>query len=99
MQVKEAFRVFDKDGNGFISAAELRHVMENLGDKLMEDEVKEMIETADMEEDGHINYEGQSSISSLSFLLTVELLSSFIPPASHKRKHIEYTHICIYLVI
>ena len=26
-ELKEAFKVFDKDGNGFISAAELRHVM------------------------------------------------------------------------
>lgn len=25
-EIKEAFKVFDKDGNGFISAAELRHV-------------------------------------------------------------------------
>jgi len=33
-EIKEAFRVFDKDGNGFISAAELRHVMMNLGEKL-----------------------------------------------------------------
>lgn len=27
----EAFKVFDRDGNGLISAAELRHVMTNLG--------------------------------------------------------------------
>ena len=24
-EIREAFKVFDKDGNGFISAAELRH--------------------------------------------------------------------------
>ncbi|KAL3627234.1 hypothetical protein CASFOL_028597 [Castilleja foliolosa] len=31
-ELKEAFRVLDKDQNGFISAAELRHVMTNLGE-------------------------------------------------------------------
>lgn len=30
-EIREAFKVFDKDGNGYISAAELRHVMTNLG--------------------------------------------------------------------
>jgi len=30
-EIKEAFKVFDKDFNGYISAAELRHVMTYIG--------------------------------------------------------------------
>ena len=30
-EIREAFKILDKHGNGFISAAELRHVMTNLG--------------------------------------------------------------------
>ena len=60
-EIKEAFRVFDKDGNGHISAAELRHIMTNLGEKLTDEEVDEMIKEADLDGDGHINYEGQCS--------------------------------------
>ncbi|KAH7306764.1 hypothetical protein KP509_22G028800 [Ceratopteris richardii] len=48
-ELKETFRVFDKDKNGFISAAELRHVMTNLGEKLRDDEVDEMIREADVD--------------------------------------------------
>ena len=52
-----ANEVFDRDGNGFISAAELRHVMTNLGEKLTDEEVDEMIREADVDGDGQINYE------------------------------------------
>ena len=59
-EIREAFRVFDKDGNGFISAAELRHVMTNLGEKLTDEEVDEMIREADIDGDGQVNYEGMA---------------------------------------
>ena len=58
-ELKEAFRVFDKDGNGFISASELRHVMTNLGEKLTDEEVDEMIREADIDGDGQVNYDGE----------------------------------------
>jgi calmodulin len=48
-QIKEAFRVFDKDGNGYISAAELRDVMTSLGENLSDIEIDEMIREADCE--------------------------------------------------
>lgn len=53
-EILEAFKVFDKDGNGFISAAELRHVMTNLGEKLTDEEVDEMIREADIDGDGQV---------------------------------------------
>ncbi len=59
-EMKEAFRVFDKDGDGFITPAELRHVMANLGEKLTDDEVGEMIREADDDGDGRVNYEGKN---------------------------------------
>lgn len=56
-EIKEAFRVFDKEGKGYISAADLRNVMTNLGEKLTDEEIDEMIREADIDGDGLINYE------------------------------------------
>ena len=56
-EIREAFKVFDRDNNGFISAAELRHVITSIGEKLSDDEVDEMIREADQDGDGRIDCE------------------------------------------
>ncbi|KAH7543239.1 calmodulin-like protein 11 [Ziziphus jujuba] len=56
-ELKEAFRVFDKDQDGYISPNELRHVMINLGERLTDEEVDQMIREADLDGDGLVNYE------------------------------------------
>lgn len=50
--------MFDKNKDGLISSVELRHVMTNLGEKLSEEEVDDMIKEADMDGDGMVNYDG-----------------------------------------
>ena len=56
-EMLEAFRVFDTDGNGSITADELRQIFNNLGEKLTEEEIADMIEEADTDGDGEINYQ------------------------------------------
>ena len=56
-EVINAFRVFDKEGNGLIATAELKHIMMTIGDKMTEAEADEMIHEADIDDDGVINYE------------------------------------------
>ncbi len=44
-------------GNSLSLWLQLRHVMTNLGEKLTDEEVDEMIREADVDGDGQINYE------------------------------------------
>ncbi|XP_033115510.1 myosin-2 essential light chain-like isoform X2 [Anneissia japonica] len=55
-EFSEGLRVFDREGNGFISAAELRHVLTSLGEKLTDDEVNELINTIE-DSQGQVQYE------------------------------------------
>ena len=57
-EYREAFRVFDKDGNGFIDKQELKEVMGALGEQLTDKEVNKMMKEADLDGDGKVNYEG-----------------------------------------
>ncbi|CAI0384552.1 unnamed protein product [Linum tenue] len=56
-ELREAFRVFDQDQDGFISPNELRHVMMNVGERVTDEELEQMVKVADLDGDGRINYE------------------------------------------
>lgn len=56
-EILEAFKVFDADGDGKISQAELIRVLTTIGEKLSEEEAKQMLEAADTDSDGQIDIE------------------------------------------
>ncbi|CAL9130829.1 hypothetical protein MUK42_16527 [Musa troglodytarum] len=57
-EMREAFRVFDENGDGYISAAELQAVLDKLG--LLEgrsiDGVRRMISAVDRDRDGRVDF-------------------------------------------
>ncbi len=61
-EIREAFKVFDKDGNGRVSCSELRHVLTNIGECLTEDEVNEMFAEVNGDPNGDVSYEGSRFI-------------------------------------
>ena len=50
--------MFDRDGDGCITASELRQVMYSMGERLSEEEIANMVTEADKNGDGVIDYEG-----------------------------------------
>jgi serine/threonine-protein phosphatase 2B regulatory subunit len=56
-EILEAFRAFDLDKNNYVGAAEIRHVLINIGEQVTDEEVDEMIRMVDLDGDGQVSFE------------------------------------------
>jgi len=54
-EIRRAYTMFDEDGKGGISIADLRRIAKDIGETLEEEEIRAMIDEFDMDGDGLIN--------------------------------------------
>ena len=55
--IRKVFKLFDEEGNGFLSINDLKRVAKELGENMDENELKEMIERADGDGDGKVSFD------------------------------------------
>ena len=55
--LKISYTVLDKDGNGFVSTAEIKYVLTRIGLVFTDDELGEMVQEADIDGDQHVSFE------------------------------------------
>ena len=55
--LREAFRIFDKDRSGYIDSKEIIAVTTTLGQALTKEELEQFMAEADLDGDGKLNYE------------------------------------------
>ncbi|XP_004508598.1 probable calcium-binding protein CML16 [Cicer arietinum] len=65
-QLVDVFKCFDRDGNGYITAAELAGAMAKMGQPLTYRELTEMIQEADLDGDGVISFSEFATIMARS---------------------------------
>lgn len=71
-ELRDVFNVFDGNRDGFISTADLVSVMSSLGEKLSENDAKEMIGQGDYDRDGKIDFYGKSMVFIMSCLQNLQ---------------------------
>lgn len=56
-EIKAVFQQFDKNNDGLISGAELRYVMNIMGESPTEQDIEAMMKVADTKQNGYIDFE------------------------------------------
>lgn len=56
-EIIEAFKIFDKKGNGHISKADIKNVMISLHESLSQEEIDDLMNKWDIDKDGYLNFD------------------------------------------
>ncbi|XP_072387180.1 troponin C-like [Diabrotica undecimpunctata] len=56
-ELKEAFRLYDKEGNGYITTTTLKEILKELDDKITNEELDMMIEEIDADGSGTVDFD------------------------------------------
>ncbi|CAD5216113.1 unnamed protein product [Bursaphelenchus xylophilus] len=56
-ELREAFRLYDKEGNGYINVSDLREILRALDDNVSEEELDEMIAEIDTDGSGTVDFD------------------------------------------
>lgn len=67
-ELKEAFRLYDREGNGYITTKTLKEILAALDDKLSNSDLDGIIAEIDTDGSGTVDFDGESS-STLKVLL------------------------------
>ncbi|KAL0484985.1 calmodulin [Acrasis kona] len=67
-EMRQVFKVFDINGDGFVSISEMKNIMSKLGLGIMmnEDELRSLFKLVDKDDDGHINFDEFVQLFSMS---------------------------------
>ena len=57
--LRDMFRLYDKDGRGFISVQEMRHLLTSVGEKLTEEEADELLRMTGCVQNGQVQYDSE----------------------------------------
>lgn len=58
-ELKEAFRLYDKEGNGFIPTSSLKEILGALDDQLNDEQLNEMVAEIDTDSSGTVDFDGK----------------------------------------
>lgn len=78
-ELKEAFRVYDREGKGYLTVQVLRTILKELDDKLSNQDLDMIIDEIDADGSGTVDFDGKCKVKNRVFFFNFLLFFKFLP--------------------